>query len=64
MPVFIEAFRALANRQRMFGEMQLAEGEEPGSNILHLENWFETRLCGSSHEVGAAPPTPHARAIK
>jgi hypothetical protein len=24
--VFIEVFRALASRQRMFGEMQLAEG--------------------------------------
>jgi hypothetical protein len=34
--VFIEVFRALASRQRMFGEMQLAEGEEPESNILQL----------------------------
>jgi hypothetical protein len=31
MPMFIEVFRALASRQRMFGEMQLAErvGFEP-----------------------------------
>jgi hypothetical protein len=31
MPVFIEVFRALTSRQRMFGEMQLAErvGFEP-----------------------------------
>ncbi len=36
MPVFIEVFRALASRQRMFGEMQLAEGEELESNILQL----------------------------
>jgi hypothetical protein len=34
--VFIEVFRALASRQRMFGEMQLAEGEEPESNILQV----------------------------
>jgi len=34
--VFIEVFRALASRQRMFGEMQLAEGEEPGSNTLRV----------------------------
>src|SRR5262245_835891 len=33
IPVFIEVFRN--SRRRMFGEMQLAEGLEPGSNILH-----------------------------
>src|SRR5262245_38631829 len=31
--MFIEVFRALASRQRMFGEMQLAERDEPESNI-------------------------------
>jgi hypothetical protein len=36
MPVFIEVFRAPASRQRIFAEMQLAEGEEPESNILQL----------------------------
>jgi hypothetical protein len=34
--VFIEVFCALTSRQRMFGEMQLAEGEKLGSNILHV----------------------------
>jgi hypothetical protein len=34
--VFIEVFRALASRQRMFGEMELAERDEPESNILQL----------------------------
>ena len=36
VPVFIEVFRALASRQRMFREMQLAEGEELESNILQV----------------------------
>src|SRR5262249_52386748 len=34
IPMFIEVFRALASRQRMFGEMQLAERDEPESNLL------------------------------
>ena len=35
--MFIEVFRALASRQRMFGEMQLAERDEPESNILQVD---------------------------
>src|SRR5262245_66320246 len=35
--MFIEVFRALASRQRMFGEMQLAEGVEPESNLLQVD---------------------------
>src|SRR5262245_61861735 len=37
IPVFIEVSRALASRQRMFGEMQLAEGVHPGSNLLQVD---------------------------
>src|SRR5262245_32929115 len=38
MPVFIEVFRALASRQRMFGEMQLAErvGFETGVRAVPI----------------------------
>src|SRR5262249_51672936 len=36
IPVFIEVFRALASRQRMFGEMQLAErvSAQPTTSML------------------------------
>src|SRR5262245_66384393 len=35
--MFIEVFRALASRQRIFCEMQLAAGVEPESNLLQVD---------------------------
>jgi hypothetical protein len=56
--VFIEVFRALASRQRMFGEMQLAEGEKLESNILQLcpmSKYFDSEaICKASCRLSEA----------
>jgi hypothetical protein len=55
--VFIEVFRALASRQRMFGEMQLAEGVgfETAVRIRHPSQWWR-RL---ELEIDALNQRPH-----
>jgi hypothetical protein len=59
MPVFIEVFRALASRQRMFGGMQLAEGEELESNILQAPPCNQNELAGGQRTLPAAKGTPN-----
>jgi len=45
--VFIEVFRTLTSRQRIFREMQLAERDEPESNLLQLCSLSKYLDCDS-----------------